>query len=606
MRSVFSRSLCLLPVLLLAACGGNGSEPPNYIEYQGQVYVAGDLSGQLREEIPAVFKNITLYDGNASDKPVFVSADSIAQFDDATWQGLQNTYNNLIPIILVDADQSEINTFLSKLKIDSKYILPRGFDYAEFFAVDMEPGGHQFQWSSHPPIIDETEDMDTSAAEFRFSLDQNDNSDAQVERVDNFRTWLAQDNNRMSSVLTAQQATSKIQATAKAAASDIDDDLVSMAQAFAQSYTVSIKADNGKHNYYQVNYYIYSCHLFGDTYDSSSDWIYVIENSILNSGNGYAGSKFYPNGQHAKPGYISFDTRPADYEGLFAERYEMNHFIPVDNQDGKDNPLLTDVELMASNPDNINNTETATTKINYNIGGNVGFKGSTPNATISAGVNITNEKTVEVKDVTIENNSLSNVNNAEWKYTMKFPEQVAKWDVQWYGKLQPPTSLSISAFQPSNQWIWKLPYSIRAKTASPIITSHIKIVLDEAGGGKAGNPSPVLAWADLSDPYVFDQHVHTLKFYVPFSYPPAFVPPDDINLSSAGQTVYPTIYMTGSWNGTCDKDWCHIDDPADSTSETVHLTVDPNTTGTQRQATITFSTSDKLYTGTTMVYQSEY
>jgi hypothetical protein len=195
---------------------------------------------------------------------------------------------------------------------------------------------------------------------------------------------------------------------------------------------------------------------------------------------------------------------------------------------------------------------------------------------------------------------------------MRFPEQEptyyaqSPWHAYWYGKLKSPVSLSQSTFQPSNQWIWKLPYSLRATMPSPVFTSHFTIVLVEAAGGKAGNFSPILKLADLSDPVVFSQDQNTFHFYVQFPYPPAFAPPADINVSTEGQTVNATISVTGAWNGICDKDWCHIDDPANSSSSTVHVTVDPNSTKASRTATITFNTSDGIYSGTTEVFQSPY
>jgi hypothetical protein len=580
-------------MLLFASCHDD-SDTLNYTPYEGRVGIAGLVSGPLIEEIHQVFPKASAYDGVSTDAPVFIAANDLESLSEAVWGAIEATFANQHPLALINPDAAQINYLLGKLGLNGAYRLPLGHARAEIFAIDIEAGGHLFQWVAVPPIVGGSA---LSSAGYDYVAEADDTPFLQLGRTDVFRQWLAQNGTRVTSRLTSQreQATQQLK-SAMQVAGDTDSNLLDLAQAMVSTANFTIRLGKTQQNYYQITHYVYSCHAFSTSLATSSEWFYVIEQAAWNSSPGYRGI------QHEPP---SFSGIAQDTAGQYAHSYSVDHFIPMSVDDWT-TPIAStgNVSLMATTPDSTSNVETVTSAINYNLGATVGFKGSSPVATLNGGASMTNSVSFNIQDVTVHNLSGADTNyNTKWNYVFARPSQTLAWDGIWpYGKLTAPTALSHETFQPVNQWIWRVDSSLRNSHPEFAFTTHFTVNLETAYGGVDGKYLDAFGITDIS----FETKPNDFYLYVPLNYPPTLVAPADMTFGAQGQTQLATLNVTGPWTASCDQSWCHVEASSGSATSNIHVTLDPNADGADRNAVITFMSQDGLSQDTTRVFQSQY
>ena len=587
-QPLFATVAALALALVLTGCGSGGSnevvissEQNKGSAYVGKaigpedfanrhwekVYVIGNLSGTLADEIEQIFMNRTAYDGVSMDAPILIAADSVQFLSDTQRAGILNTFLNYYPVAVIHGNETQINDLLDILGLERNYTLPAGKQYAELFAVDREEENHTFTWSTYPPEEKAmtSEGTDVPPASTAYA----DNSGDQLRRAGIFHGWIDNDKNRVTPEIDnyRQEAAGMI---AKAA-EDESSELTRIAHGY-----VTTKNFTDRGNNYQLSYYIYSCHSFNATDATDYDWFYVRQEGLLNASGAYQGVAKYGN---------------QDYVYFYIGNYRMNNWMDGLTSQG------SGVSLMTSNPQNANNVSQVTSGIDLNIGGSVGFQGKEATGSLNLGVTIHNATTVNVSDCEIANNSGSSINNAMWRYEFRRAEQTVYFATT---RLSEPPLLSRSNFQPVNQWIWKFSPSVRDSDRKSFLSQlDVDLIYTVSG-------SPGAFWI-AGSPQSLTYKEGPWKFEVPLSYPPLLVSPHYLDFTAAGQHKSRNISVSRKWTASSSQAWCRVEPAGGSGASThVNIIVDPNKTGASRTAKIKFKTADGRGSDTMTVFQSQY
>ncbi len=396
------------------------AEAPEEIIFSGKVYVIGELAGALAEEIAAVIE-MNPYDGTSSDAPILIPGNMIETLDAESMTGIKATYAAHMPILLIEVTAEQINQF-HLLLLDHEYAfsMPEGVDYAEVYALDLEADGTMFQWVQYPPAGTDA-DPDTA-------LDRQARTSILVD-------WMDDNGKRMES----DDAEAAGQMIPKGTA----DDLTQLTSAFVDQSNFS-----GYGNNYQITHYVYSCH----SVDTGDDWFYVQQQCVLNGSGAYVGRvEWYQGGA-------------GDVAYWYMDKVEINSYM---------NNYLNQpsyVGLVQSTPDTANNVTQVTSGVSWTIGGEVSVGSEGASGKLSAGVTISNSKTVNISDCTALNKSNDSGNNAHWVYQFNRCDSVSYFG---YAGVTDPPNLSITTFQPLNQWIWRMNNAVRQNRA----TMHVDFTM---------------------------------------------------------------------------------------------------------------------------------
>jgi len=413
------------------------SDEPNVTPevYAGKAYLIGTVYGPLADELKASI-SFTPYGGTETDGPIFIAGNVVDNLTDAQKAGLIAALNARMPIVLVHAAVDTVNLLIDLLYGEYEdYTLPAGVDYVELFAADIEPNGELYQWTMYPPA-----DSDTKV----------DGTGDRQGRVNILVGWLRENEARMND---ETGATAK--AALKLAAAEASQQLTDLASAFVRQDNFT---DCDGRNY-QVSHYIYSCHSM----TTNEDWIYVKQQSILNTSIGYS------------------RVNVTDLGGGMVIRQRLGPYLSdvlFDNtlQGYANNP--TAVGLQLSSPETANNVAQLTSGVSWNIGGQIAFgvqgEDPTASATVSGGVTISNQTTVNVQDCETLNTSNSKGNNAAWHYQFKKPDAIGYFGA--VGIAEAP-SLARTTFQPVNQWIWRMAPTVRA--SKPSLSVSFSVILGQ-------------------------------------------------------------------------------------------------------------------------------
>ncbi|NLE30241.1 MAG: hypothetical protein GX629_11300 [Phycisphaerae bacterium] len=397
----------------------DGSDESKEIEtYDGKVYLIGTLTGDLKDEFEAAM-TFSDYVADATDGAIVVSSDAFGELTQEQLDGLSTAFAAHQPIILVHATAEQIVAFGQQFIGETfRYTLPNGMEYAEVYAVDLEEGGHIWQWSLYPPDLRDDEDSD----------------EEQQARLGDLIDWMQENSERM-----ANGSVENAKFSAELAANS--NELTQLASAFVDQKNFSRYG-----NRYQVALFIYSCH----SYDTGEDWFYVQQQCVFYGGGAYGEKKVEYN-QEGKGWYIDN--------------------IEIDStMNGYDYDTLQ-VGMIQSSPETANNVESVTSGVSFTIGGEVGIDKGGPSAKITGGVTISNSRTVNIQDCQVINKSIDRGNNAHWNYKFKRCDSIS---YALYAGLTDPPDLATNTFQPMNQWIWRAKPALRAND-TPI---HVKLNVD--------------------------------------------------------------------------------------------------------------------------------
>jgi hypothetical protein len=550
-------ALASIMVFSFSGCGSSVSSGP-VEQYQQKVYVIGEIkdpAGSATEQIseikgPAdatkqVFVNRVAYDGVSADAPIFIAADRVLSLGDTMRKGLQDTYRNSYPIVVIYGGEAEINALLGILGLAQNYTLPDGFPYAEMFAIDKE-GGITFAWSMYPQ---------------KQSNASPDTPDDPLVRTELFRDWISTNGTRMTQKVMAgkQEAAKAFAAAAEASTSEYEQ----IIHGYNHDYTFP----SGR-NIYKMTWSIYAVHSFEDM----SDWFYVKQIGALNS----------------KPGYRNAAIDDYGSQAVYMGSYTMDNWMGGFFS-GRD----TYISLLTPSPANDNSRKEVKSGIEHEFGPDVSFeKGAFP---VSFGykVKFSNETTVDVYDCDVFNNSYERLNNAAWLYHFNTVVGPIRYFL-WQG-LTDPSYLQRGLFQPVNNWLWKFAPMVRSHTDGQ--SFRAKFITER----RITTHGDVGAWWVSRDPVTILQ-TDPYEIKVPLPYPPVMMVDNNLSVSKAGQSKAMDIGVDREWTASCDQPWCRVE----RANKRLNITVDENTTNANRNATITFRTLDGIGSAATLLFQSQY
>ncbi|NLX14802.1 MAG: hypothetical protein GXY44_14285, partial [Phycisphaerales bacterium] len=142
---------CVPPVIFVPDFSDEDTETPEKVIFSGKVYIVGELDGTLAEEMGDTIE-AEPYDGIRTDAPIAIPGDQVDNLDEQLIVGIRATYAAHWPILLIEATADQINRFHALLSEQPYHFsMPEGVNYAEVYAVDLEPDGTMFQWVQYPP-----------------------------------------------------------------------------------------------------------------------------------------------------------------------------------------------------------------------------------------------------------------------------------------------------------------------------------------------------------------------------------------------------------------------------------------------------------------------
>lgn len=556
----------------LTGCGSSSSVSPvsPSQQFQQKVYIIGEIkdpmtpaTGQIAvvqgpaSAMNQIFVSRIPYDGVSTDGPIFITADSVKSISKTMQKGLQATYQNYNPIVVIRGGEEEINSVLGMIGLQQDYKSPKGFSYVELFAIDKEKGLN-FRWVMLPPAA-------PSANNALYTGDE-PTADS-LKRAGMFRDWLSQNGSRVTAQVLAdkKEATKALAAAANTSSQEVKD----YVEGFNSAWTL------GSENIYQLSYWVYALHDFKE----KVDWFYVLQETQLN-----AAAEYKPYQYHAWSG------EGYDVKKWYIGSYYMDNWVDISD------PYSDKVQVFRTSPSTTTSKTELTTGMDWEFTGTFGFEGVKPTAKLVPKLTIKNEKKIEVPDCEVYNKSLDNGPNAKWLY--QFGEVKPHIYFAYVG-FDEPTTLQHNMFMPTNQWLWRSSEYVRANAKSFKSKFTADMINSNADGQLA------CCW------FSHYQHIHqemSMTLDVSLPYPPVLMVDDnELSLTKAAQSTAMDIGVGRDWTASCDQTWCRVE-PASGTADRtrVNITVDANTTGASRKAIITFRTVDGKGTATTEIFQSQY
>ncbi|MDR0247556.1 MAG: leukocidin family pore-forming toxin, partial [Burkholderiales bacterium] len=548
-------------ITLLAACGGGDSSGPDFTvdQYEGSVSLTGNLNDSpLNQVLAAAFPGMGNLSGSPTSQPLFLVNPQQPLTEDTIAAVLAAKANNL-PIAMFNVTPEQVNAVLALVDEPANYALPDGLDEAiktvEIFAIDFEEDGMVSTWDSFTP------------ARLKNNVDGvvwEDSNAFRARRVNLFIEWMTADGDRSALLKTGQKnAQQAISAQAG------DNNLINLSPAY-----MTIRNFAYRNDLFQITHNVWTCHSFSEADGVDYDWGYVEQGLQLRSGNDYkrsVGHKYF------------FWQSPFGNDYDIVENYVNDYWTYSAFDDYAESKNF--VRLLDSSPKNVSNVATITEGISYNFGGSIGFIGKAVTGSVSAGVTISNSKTYEVSDSTIENQSMTpNIgHDARWQFRFALPKGARKPHIPAvYFTLTDSPLLARSLFQPSASWLWRIDPRQRDVESRFHTQFGVNYGRAEADQDKSGYPAQ----------YYYPSGGNWWGYRVNYKNPPLIVSPTDIDFNSHGSYKTIDLSVARNWTASCDQPWCYVTPTSGTRANTrLNVTVDPNATGGDRTATVTAKTA---------------
>jgi len=438
-------SLCLSIGGCMVYSGDQAPAPEEKLltQYTGKVYQIGSVSGVLAEEMAGAF-TLPPYSAGSSDSPIVLSGDSVSTLSDAQRADLAETYAANQPILLFNATADQVNALRQVLGVTiSTFVMPEGMERVEIYALDHEPDHETWQYIQYPPTQDE--------------INPDDPNDQQW-RVSDLSDWL--DDNQARKTL-AELGSDTALPTAK---EEVTNQLTQLASAFVDRRSFS---EYG--NRYQVIHFVYSFHSDA----TGDDWFYIQQQGIFNGSGAYTGKKLNNKTQNN-----------GEAASWYMDTIDINTYVKEFKGDS------INVGLINPSPQTANNEEKISSSISYDVGGDVSLDSGGPSGKLKGGVSVSDSRSFRIQDVTVNNYSLDDFNNAHWIYAFKRCTTNMPFLVSF---LVGPPDLSISSFQPINQWIWQCSPTVRKSNPKMHVAFRVNLI------GTVAHTYPLVPWITSAD-----------------------------------------------------------------------------------------------------------
>lgn len=408
--------------------------------------------------------------------------------------------------------------------------------------------------------------------------------------------WIYSTRDQAKRAATLKASTQKELSVAKAS----DNDLTKISKLYQKIYDASSYGQ-----VFKIFIDVYACHTFNsaasgsDTYNNAqdSDWYFIKQSAQLNPAANYAANL---NG---------YGTNAGAWIKGYMVSYKFENWL-VD-KDGKE---ITNagVEIRKPKPDSTVGSSGTSESTSFNFGGNVGISGIASTGGpglgvgLSAGASYSYGTSHTVPDTQVDNQSVSGSapKRAVWLYSFSRPQTTGHPFAGYNNFLDAPTA-SRSLFQPENQWAWQVFPSERERVKG------FKFRFTWKNGNSYSEDFAF--WIKVDDAQHYDWVTKSTEFNVPFdSIIPPLIAANNIDFHAKGDFERIPIGATREWEAKSDSAWCKIGKtsgtPTNGADDLV-VTVDANTSGEDRTAYITLSTTSatgKTESCKVRIYQSRY
>jgi len=392
--------------------------------------IIGELRGSLAEHIGKLGSKTKL-DGAAT---LFCGShlETLSKKDTAD---LRASFEAGNPVMMIQPNYSEMKKLAEILNVHHAVSFPKeAVGIVDAYGLDMEAG-----------VIWQATWMSSSIGQKRLTITHRDDDGVTMEnsmdlgtyvmgdmdtqgalKAEKILEWVNLSGNRSKSEL-AVSSMSKAKSRLKNVG-DGPNEITQLANAFVDQVYYTLRDNVGNLANYTVSSFAYSCYA----QNNRDNWFYVQQYGVFSPSNVY-----------------TVDNKLQQY--WYTDLYEQNSW-PTNYKDSRL------VNLIVSSPQTTINTATATSSVSYSISGTVGFEGKSGSGSVTGGMSVENSTTVEIPDVTINNRSLTTINNAAWQFVIPRSHGVDDGCVNDLSKV---VGIAHNTFQPMNQWLWRVDDSVR-------------------------------------------------------------------------------------------------------------------------------------------------
>jgi hypothetical protein len=463
----------LLTAAFIAGCTPDDGSGTDNATAGTSLYQIGEITGELHEEMQAVFE-IIAWEGQ-SDAAFLINGNAILNMTDDAMDAVFEAFEHGFPIAAIDATGDQITALYGILGLRNHVFTTAASDQRiEIFAVDYDDDGDIREWIQYPPITsvavaydyDGDDIIDATSVETDI-----DDPDDQLSRVQAFRDWLED--------LGDTSSASHIRALLHAHAEQNSVNLEELALMHKKSVPMSYDGSG-----YTLRYFILPFRHI----DAEEDYFLITLEGQFNGASAYKGHQYRP---------VDRDTWGNGYADYFREIWTQTWI------DGYADTIDA-VILTHTKPDSENKTTTVTVESGFSIGGTIGISQKDgPAAEISGEFSWSEQKSFDVRDVEVYNQF--NFSKAAWQFLFNQPEK----DRYSMGtpEMMQPTRLSRSSFQPYMTFIFITSSAVRqTHPDGPVFVAAPKVIL-ESSQAKSYSSTPLRKWKAIefpaSQPFTF-------------------------------------------------------------------------------------------------------
>ena len=589
--------LITLCAVAAGGCGGSGGGE--------KLYVMGGMHGDLADELNEIC-DVESYDGLSADAPLIISREDGFSTDENTAAVVRKFLDAGMSVGLEHADEREINDFLDTLGLKGDFVMPSGNSYVEYYGVKIL-SGDIFSYvmlnddESLPELLNEFPDEivsgdllvsqdktppwqpvvtsgDETVSFDHPSLDSKPTAN-ELSMAKDIVNWM---NGSARQAKEAADGKASVQRALNSAASGTND-LTQVSRMYEKTYNAS-----QWNNTFEITVDVYACHTYNEADKQDSDWFFIKQKGQLNP------SANYSNKDHHR-------TTTAVIQNYMVEYGFDNWMVNIDNA------VNNSVVLKESKPDTTVGSSGFSSGISFSLGGSVGFSGLSGTGGISAGVSYSTSESQTVPDCQVQNESKGSSNNitqqnAKWKYTFSRPLLKGGPYFAACNDFYDAPLASRSLFQPVNQWAWTVGPNERDK----IKGFKFKFRWMTGYSYSAG----YAWWIKVAGEEHHNNAAQEREFYVSLEdIMPPLIAANNLDFSQAAGYKKLELGTFRDWTAESSESWCTLSRAAgtkEDADQGIYVDVSQNTTGVNREATITLKTKDGKGSSTVRVFQSRY
>jgi hypothetical protein len=408
--------------------------------------IDGDLAEDMRYEVEPA-KKASL--GAALRKtPLVLGGKKLTRAAD---HRARHVFKADVPLAMLNASAQEVERLRKDVGVKGMAALPAGLETVEAYGIDRDTEGNVYELMVLPPpttLPEASVDVYTGDATTGATITTTHQEAAPFADSDPLRSirteelieWLRDDE--------ARDRTAQQRAAAGRAVLEADDQFKNL-QDVVRSYESRMVFPFRK-NVHALTTNVWTVH----NNELNEDWFYVRQQGIFSAANELLPLALVNN----------ISPTEGNDRGRFTDLYNITTF--VDGYAG--NPA---VFLDQSSPITTTGVTKISSSVSWNLSGKLSgaAKCTSDNkceigggAEITGGVSVNNSYSYDIPDVTVRNQSGTNLNNASWDFAIAWPAWTNGFGCIGFSGLGPLAAVSGSTFQPITQWIWRVGSAVRS------------------------------------------------------------------------------------------------------------------------------------------------